>query len=570
MTREIALGARFDKVVDIATRLEQVHSKEREEREVKRPRGSVCFSGVSSKGQSHHSRGRPYRIAQIAHPVHHGASASHVSYSACPGQSSLNALPAQSSSRAPSVQGSSVPGPTSIYLSSRGPIQYPLQLSERGYFECRYFGHVKRYCPHLLGGLVQQRSQTMTSAPFTSPPTHPTRGRAQAARGHPRGGGRSGRSQAQCYAFPSRLEVIALDAVITGIVSVRNKDASILFDLGSTYLYVLSYFACYLDVPHESLVFPVHVSMPVGDSVNMHHVCRSCVVTIGGLEMRVDILLLSMVDFDVILGMDWLSPCRAIMDCHTKTVPQLNKVINKNKYPLPHIDDLFDQLQGARVSLRLIRDLDILKTTFRTYYDHYEFLVMSFGLTNTPATFTHLMNSVFQPYLDSFVIVFVDDILVYSCIQEEHTQHLRIVLQTLKEKKLYAKFSKSQVDNYSYLTASNRCLSFELMCDASDVMDGAVLQQRINKVFHPVYYASKTMSSDQVNYTITEKELFPIVFAIEKFHPYLIGAKVIVHTDHALLCYLISKKESNARLMIWVLLLQEFHIDIQDMKGSEN
>ncbi|XP_019249083.1 PREDICTED: uncharacterized protein LOC109228401, partial [Nicotiana attenuata] len=130
---------------------------------------------------------------------------------------------------------------------------------------------------------------------------------------------------------------------------------------------------------------------------------------------------------------------------------QLNKVPIKNKYLLPRIDDLFDQLQGARVFSKIdlrsgyhqlkIKDSDILKTAFRTRYGHYEFLVMSFGLTNAPIVFMHLMNIVFQPYLDSFMIVFIDDILVYSRSQEEHTEHLRVVLQRLRKEKLYAKFS---------------------------------------------------------------------------------------------------------------------------------
>ncbi|XP_070039429.1 uncharacterized protein [Nicotiana tomentosiformis] len=142
ITREIASGARFNEVVDIARQLEQVHSQESEEREAKRPRGSGDFSGVSSGGQSYHSRGRPYRFAQMESLIHHGASASHGSYSTRPGQSSLSALPAQSISHAPSVQGSSIPGSSSSYSGSQGPIKSPPPLADRSCFECGEFGHV--------------------------------------------------------------------------------------------------------------------------------------------------------------------------------------------------------------------------------------------------------------------------------------------------------------------------------------------------------------------------------------------------------------------------------------------
>ena len=133
---------------------------------------------------------------------------------------------------------------------------------------------------------------------------------------------------------------------------------------------------------------------------------------------------------------------------------ELNKLTIKNRYPLPRIDDLFDQLQGAsyfsKIDLRSgyhqlkVQEEDVPKTAFRTRYGHYEFVVMPFGLTNAPAVFMDLMNRVCRPYLDKFVIVFIDDILIYSRSKEEHSQHLRQVLETLRADNLYAKFSKCE------------------------------------------------------------------------------------------------------------------------------
>jgi hypothetical protein len=130
----------------------------------------------------------------------------------------------------------------------------------------------------------------------------------------------------------------------------------------------------------------------------------------------------------------------------------LNAVTIKNKYPLPRIDVLFDQLVGAKVFSKIdlrsgyhqnkIRVSDIPKTAFSTRYGLYEFLVMSFGLTNAPAYFMYLMNLVFMPELDKFVVVFIDDILVYSKNEDEHTEHLHIMLQRLRDHRLYAKLSK--------------------------------------------------------------------------------------------------------------------------------
>ena len=142
---------------------------------------------------------------------------------------------------------------------------------------------------------------------------------------------------------------------------------------------------------------------------------------------------------------------------------ELNKVTIRNQYSLPRIDDLFYQLQGARVFSKIdmksgyhqlkIRSEDVPKTAFKARYGHYEFLVMPFGLTNALVVFMDLMNRIFQPYLDQFVIVFIDDILIYSGSKEDHEEHLRVVLQILRENRLYAKFSKCQfwLDSVAFL-----------------------------------------------------------------------------------------------------------------------
>ncbi|GKD47822.1 putative reverse transcriptase domain-containing protein [Tanacetum coccineum] len=131
---------------------------------------------------------------------------------------------------------------------------------------------------------------------------------------------------------------------------------------------------------------------------------------------------------------------------------KLNKITVKNRYPLHRIDDLFDQLQGSSVYSKIdlrsgyhqlrVRDEDIPKTAFKTRYRHYEFQVMPFGLTNVPAVFMDLMNHVCKPCLDKFVILFIDDILIYSRNKEEYADHLRIILELFKNEELYAKFSK--------------------------------------------------------------------------------------------------------------------------------
>ncbi|KAL0549074.1 hypothetical protein IC582_013554 [Cucumis melo] len=400
----------------------------------------------------------------------------------------------------------------------------------------------------------------------------------------------------------NKTEAEKAGTVVTGTLPVMGHYALVLFDSGSSHSFISSAFVLHARLEVEPLHHVLSVSTPSGECMLSKEKVKACQIEIAGHVIEVTLIVLDMLDFDVILGMDWLAANHASIDCSRKevtfnppsmasfkfkgggskslpqvisairaskllsqgtwgilasvvdtrevdvslslepvvrdypdvfpeelpglpphrevefaielepgTVPisrapyrmapaelkelkvqlqelldkgfirpsvspwgapvlfvkkkdgsmrlcidyrELNKVTVKNRYPLPRIDDLFDQLQGATVFSKIdlrsgyhqlrIKDEDVPKTAFRSRYGHYEFIVMSFGLTNAPAVFMDLMNRVFREFLDTFVIVFIDDILIYSKTEFEHEEHLRMVLQTLRDNKLYAKFLKCE------------------------------------------------------------------------------------------------------------------------------
>ncbi|WVZ57855.1 hypothetical protein U9M48_008191 [Paspalum notatum var. saurae] len=314
----------------------------------------------------------------------------------------------------------------------------------------------------------------------------------------------------------------------------------------------------------------------------------------------------------------------------------LNAVTLKSKCPLPQIDDLLDQLKGERyfskIDLRSgyhqmkIREEDIPKTAFVTRYGHHEFTVVSSGLTNAPAYFMNMMNLIFKEELDQFVVVFTDDILIYSKTREQHEKHLRAVLEKLRRNQLYGKFSKCEfwlekitllghvwttegvsVDRGQKEAVSNwktprnllkdkvsfewnnkreksfQCLKdkltttpvltlpdlqkdFVVYCDASRQGLGCVLMQDN----HVISHASCQLRAHEENYPTHDLELAAVVHALKIWRHYLLGNKCDIYTDHKNLKYIFTQSELNMRQRRWLELIKDYELEIHYHPGKAN
>ncbi|XP_050238371.1 uncharacterized protein LOC126687861 [Mercurialis annua] len=275
----------------------------------------------------------------------------------------------------------------------------------------------------------------------------------------------------------------------------------------------------------------------------------------------------------------------------------------------------------------LILPEDQEKTTFTCPYGTFAYRRMPFGLCNAPATFQRCMTSIFNDMIEDIMEVFMDDFSVFGDSFDGCLANLRRVLARLDRAKTevieklvapatvkgvraflgHAGFYRRFIKDFSSIARpltrllvkdapfefTEECqgafeklkealvtapiisspdwnLPFELMCDASDQALGCVLGQRKDKKVHVIYYASRTMAGAQLNYTTTEKEMLAVVFALDKFRQYLLGSKAIIYTDHAALRYLFAKQDAKPRLIRWILLMQEFDVEIRDKKGTEN
>ncbi|GJY00739.1 putative reverse transcriptase domain-containing protein [Tanacetum coccineum] len=269
---------------------------------------------------------------------------------------------------------------------------------------------------------------------------------------------------------------------------------------------------------------------------------------------------------------------------------ELNKLTVKNRYPLPRIDDMFDQLQGSSVYSKIdlrsgyhqlqVREEDIPKTAFQTWYGHYEFQVMPFGLMNALAVFMDLMNHVCKPCFDKFVIVFIENILIYSKNKKEHEEHLKAVLELLKKEKFQGIYvdpakiesikdwesPKTPMEIRQFLGLAGAPIlalpegseDFVVYCDASHKGLGDVLMQR-EKV---ISYASRQLKIHEKNYTTHDLELGSVVFSLKLWRHYLYGTKCTVFTDHKSLQHILNQKELNMRQCRWLELLSDYDCEI--------
>ncbi|GKV34371.1 hypothetical protein SLEP1_g42748 [Rubroshorea leprosula] len=665
---------------------------------------------------------------------------------------------------------------------------------------CGRVGHTHDQCHFVTGACFRcgKQGHQIANCPLPDSKTQSTQSTSQQGSTNQGAlkqnvGVRTRAQQARAQAQQARVHVMthqeaAATDVITGTLPVNSDFAHVLFDSGASHSFIARFYALERALPVDTSDFELHVDTPLGGVMTTRDVCRTVDTYVDGRQLSARLFVLDISDFDIILGMDWLSEHFASIDCHRKwvifnipgepefsfqgsgsfappvvvsalqaqkylvngcqgflvsvtdassvtsrledipvvrefpdvfpedlpglppdrevefaidLVPgtgpvskapyrmapaelkelkvqleellekgfirpsvspwgapmlfvkkkdgsmrlcidywELNKVTVKNRYPLPRIDDLFDQLKGAQVFSKIdlrsgyhqlkIKPDDVPKTAFRTRYGHYEFIVMPFGLTNAPARFMDLMNRVFGKYLDQFVVVFIDDILIYSSSRTLHEKHLRTVLETLRRERLFAKFKKCEfwLDNVaflghvvtkdgisvdpqkieavvnwkrialpmtrlirkdtkfewtpecekSFLTLKEKLVTapvlalpingerFTIYSDASKKGLGCVLMQK-DRV---IAYASRQLKPYEENYPTHDLELAAVVFTLKIWRHYLYGETCDIFTDHKSLKYIFTQKELNMRQRRWLELLKDYDLTISYHPGKAN
>ncbi|GJV64843.1 putative reverse transcriptase domain-containing protein [Tanacetum coccineum] len=441
--------------------------------------------------------------------------------------------------------------------------------------------------------------------------------------------------------------------IMTGMFTLNNHFATTLFDSGVDYSFVSPTFIPLLGIEPSELGFRYEIEIASVLLVEIDKVIKGCKLEIEGHVFDINSIPFRHGSFDVIIGFpqfrnlisNEVKPGQTPVEVphslaltkwrinHANSRNSKTKVLSLKKkrkkkgndqahrlkggvesYPLPRIDDLFDQLQGSqffsKIDLRSgyhqlrVHEDDIPKTAFRARYGHFKFTVMPFGLTNAPAMFMDLMNKVCKLYLDKFVIVFIDDVLIYSKTQEEHflghvingngvhvdPSNIEVIKnwkapRTPTEVRSFlglAGYYRRFIENFSKIAKSLTILTqksrtfewalpdgpedFMVYYDASEIGLGYVLMQR-GKV---IAYAFRQLKFHEENYTTHDLDLGAVVFALNIWRQYLYGTKSVIYTDHKSLQHIFSQKELNMRQGRWIELFSDYDCEIQYHPGKAN
>ncbi|GJV62858.1 putative reverse transcriptase domain-containing protein [Tanacetum coccineum] len=378
--------------------------------------------------------------------------------------------------------------------------------------------------------------------------------------------------------------------VVTGTFLLNDHYACILFDSGAEKSFVSSAFTPFVGIAPAALNTSYEVELADGKVVSTNTILRSCTLVLFNHVFKIDLLPTRLGSFDVIVGMDWLAYHRAVIDCYEKIV----------RIPLPNGEIL--EVQGER-SEKDSGSLACIKADEKKLDD------------------IRVVRDFPKPYLDIFVIVFIDDILIYSKSEEEHEVHLKTILDLLKKEELYAKFSKCEFwlqevqflghvvnrdvihmdpskiakpltlltqNNKTYVWGDKQDEAFhiqkEKLCnafvlalpdgpndfvvyyDASKQGFGYVLMQR-GKV---IAYASRQLKTHEKNYTTHDLELGEVVFTLKILRHYLYGMKSVIYTNHKSLQYIFDQKELKMRQRRWIELLSDYECEIKYHPSKAN
>nr|GEU54256.1 hypothetical protein [Tanacetum cinerariifolium] len=345
---------------------------------------------------------------------------------------------------------------------------------------------------------------------------------------------------------------------VTGTFLHNDHHAYTLFDSGVDRSFISNTFSTLLDITPSTLDVSYAVELADERTSETSTVLRGCTFGLLGHPFNIDLMPIDLGSFDVIIGMDWLAKNHAVIVCDEKIVriPYGNEILivqgdkSDEKKSLLSIISCVKAISTRRkINLRSsyhqlrVRDEDIPKTAFRTCYSYYEFQVMPFRLTNASAVFMDLMNQVCKPYLDKFVIVFIDYILIYTKTKEEHDAYLRLILELLKKEELYTKFLK---------------------CDFWLQRRSVVQKEKV------IAYASRQLKIHEKNDTTHDLELGVVVFALKMWRHYLYGTKCVVFTDQKSLQHILDQKELNMRQRRWLELLSDYDCELRYHPGKAN